>query len=175
MHIRADLKTMLEELQAAAQLRPGHILVIGASTSEVAGKQIGSSGSFEIAADLFAEIEAFCEKYQLYPAYQGCEHINRALVVPKALNMEEVNVTPVRTAGGALASLAFSQGGERVMVEHVKADAGIDIGLTLFGMHLKHVAVPVRPSIHKLGEAIVTMARTRPKYIGGPRSSYDHS
>lgn len=110
-------------------------------------------------------------------AFQCCEHLNRALVVEKELaireRLEEVSVVPVPQAGGAMAAFAYRHLQDPTVVEFIKADAGIDIGDTFIGMHLKHVAVPVRVSVKTLGEAHVTLAKTRPKLIGGPRAVYD--
>lgn len=170
------LGDLLHELNAQAQLSPKSLLVVGASTSEIAGERIGSAGSEEIAADVYSVIERFRGKIGCSVAYQGCEHINRALVVPRDYaekhDLEIVTVVPCRRAGGSLATYAYAHGDDMVVVEGVRADAGIDIGATLIGMHLKHVAVPVRGSEASIGHAPVTMARTRPKYIGGPRASY---
>ncbi|MBM7631441.1 TIGR01440 family protein [Geomicrobium sediminis] len=179
MTITSEVRDLLAELNDQASLQGGDVLVIGASTSEIAGKHIGTEGSEEIAKAIVEAVEQICSETGVIPAYQGCEHINRALVVPRSFanahHLPIVNVIPVRHAGGAMAAYAYSEGQERVIVEHIAADAGVDIGLTLIGMHLKHVAVPVRPSNPKVGQAIVTMARTRPKYIGGPRSHYSNS
>ena len=60
-------------------------------------------------------------------------------------------------------------------LEEIRADAGLDIGGTLIGMHLKKVAVPVRPEQNRVGEAIVLAARVRPKFIGGNRACYDET
>jgi uncharacterized protein (TIGR01440 family) len=86
---------------------------------------------------------------------------------------EEVNVVPQKNAGGSLATFAYNCFSDPVVVEEIKADAGIDIGSTLIGMHIKRVAVPVRLSISKIGEANITCARTRPKFIGGERATYN--
>ncbi|AXF56387.1 TIGR01440 family protein [Salicibibacter kimchii] len=170
------LEDLLHELNAQAQLSPSSLLVVGASTSEIAGERIGSAGSEAIAADVFHAIERFRKKVGCFVAYQGCEHINRALIVSRDYaekhDLEIVSVIPCRRAGGSLATYAYDQGENMVVAETVRADAGIDIGATLIGMHVKHVAVPVRGSEAFIGQAPVTMARTRPKYIGGPRASY---
>ncbi|QQK77990.1 TIGR01440 family protein [Salicibibacter cibarius] len=170
------LEKLLHELNAQAQLCPKSLLVVGASTSEIAGERIGSAGSEAIAADVFNAIERFRKHIGCTVAYQGCEHINRSLVVPceyaEDYDLEIVSVVPCRSAGGSLATYAYAQEDDAVVVEAVRADAGIDIGATLIGMHLKHVAVPVRGSKAFIGQAPVTMACTRPKYIGGPRASY---
>jgi uncharacterized protein (TIGR01440 family) len=174
--VKQQIQTLLNELQEQANLSCEHVLVIGCSTSEVVGERIGTSGTMEVAESLFEVIQAFRVQTGVQLAFQCCEHLNRALVVEKetakSLRLDEVTVTPVRSAGGALATFAFHHLEEPVIVEFIKADAGIDIGDTLIGMHLKHVAVPVRTSIKKIGEAHVVTAKTRPKLIGGPRAIY---
>ncbi|SDI47192.1 TIGR01440 family protein [Natribacillus halophilus] len=174
--IGVSLETLLKDLHAQASLEPGSLLVVGASTSEMAGERIGSAGSEAIAADVFHAFEDFRAQTGCSVAYQGCEHINRALVVDRQYardhGLDIVSVIPAPRAGGAVATYAYTHGNDPVVVENVRADAGIDIGATLIGMHLKPVAVPVRGSLAFVEQAPVTMARTRPKYIGGPRASY---
>lgn len=173
---RGQLKTLLSDLNIQAALSVDMLLVIGCSTSEVIGKKIGTAGTVEVAEMIFNEINELQTKTGVKVAYQCCEHLNRALVVDKdtALrrNFEPVTVTPVRTAGGAMATYAFEHLKDPVVVEFVKGDAGIDIGDTFIGMHLKHVAVPIRSSIKEIGGAHVTLAKTRPKLIGGERAVY---
>ena len=84
-----------------------------------------------------------------------------------------VNVVPQPKAGGSFATAAYAAFSDPVAVEHIRADAGMDIGDTLIGMHLKEVAVPVRLSVKTVGEAPLVCARTRPKFIGGCRAVYD--
>lgn len=174
--IRQQVVQIAEELVAEIQLTEEHLLVIGVSTSEVIGKQIGTAGSDEVATALFEGLVEVQRKNGFHLSFQCCEHLNRALVVRRKtqeqFQLEEVSAVPVPQAGGAMASYAFRHLSDAVLVEQVKADAGIDIGDTLIGMHLKQVAVPVRPSIRKIGAAHVTMARTRPKLIGGARAVY---
>lgn len=166
----------LSDLQKQAELKPGQLLVVGASTSEVTGGRIGTSGTMEVAQALFNGVKMFQEETRVAVAVQCCEHLNRALVVEREtadrLRLEEVRVVPARSAGGALATHAFHHFEDPVMVEFIKADAGIDIGDTFIGMHLKHVAVPVRTEVKSIGEAHVTLAKTRPKLIGGERAVY---
>ena len=174
--IKTQLETVLEDLQAAASLTSEHILVIGCSTSEVIGKRIGTSGTDEVAETIFSVFENFKQKTGVQLAFQCCEHLNRALVVEKETahqkQLEPVSVIPVRKAGGAMATYAYRCFQNPQMVEFIKADAGIDIGDTFIGMHIKHVAVPVRSKITEIGQAHVTMVRTRPKLIGGERAVY---
>lgn len=167
----------MQEFQEQAQLKKGQIFVVGCSTSEVAGKKIGTAGTTSIAEAIFGKLETFAEQNALFLAFQCCEHLNRALVVEKELavreHLEEVSVVPVPKAGGAMAACAYRHFKDPVVVEFLKADAGMDIGDTFIGMHLKHVAVPVRVSVNTLGHAHITLAKTRPKLIGGPRAVYD--
>ncbi|EKN62941.1 TIGR01440 family protein [Schinkia azotoformans] len=174
--IKIQLETVLADLQAVANLTSDHILVIGCSTSEVIGKRIGTSGMDEVAKTIFSVFQNFKQKTGVQLAFQCCEHLNRALVVEKETaqqkRFEPVSVIPVKTAGGAMATYAYRHFQNPQMVEFIKADAGIDIGDTFIGMHIKHVAVPVRGKITEIGQAHVTMVRTRPKLIGGERAVY---
>lgn len=175
--IRSQAAALLEEVRQLADLRPGHLLVIGCSTSEVLGKHIGKAGSREVAAVLYEVIAEAQQTYGFHPAFQCCEHLNRALVVERGVmekyGLEEVTVVPVPEAGGSMAAYAFLHMQDPVVVEELQAHAGIDIGDTFIGMHLKRVAVPIRPSVRQIGEAHVTAARTRPKLIGGARAVYE--
>jgi len=166
----------VEELIKIAQLKPGQILVVGCSTSEVRGAHIGSSGSDVVAARIFSSLSKACSWYQVSLAIQCCEHLNRALVVEQAVadkyHLEEVRVVPVAKAGGAMAAEAMRQFAKPVVVEVITADAGLDIGNTLIGMHIKRVAVPVRLTQKYIGQAYLTAAYTRPKLIGGARAVY---
>lgn len=163
------------ELIEKAKLKKGNILVVGCSTSEVVGSLIGSNSVLEVAQELFEGIYEASQSKGIYLAAQCCEHLNRAVVIERQAvpNSEIVNVVPQVKAGGSFATTAYSRFSEPVVVETVKADAGIDIGQTLIGMHLKAVAVPVRLSSKTIGEAIITAARTRPKFIGGCRAAYN--
>lgn len=174
--IRSQVEQTVRELVQAGGVEAGQLLVIGTSTSEVLGHHIGTSGSTEIARQIFEAVEAVRQDIGFFPVYQCCEHLNRALVVEREAmrqyGLEQVSVIPVPKAGGSMASYAFRHLVDPVVVETVQAHAGIDIGGTLIGMHLKRVAVPVRPSVRKIGEAFVQMAYTRPKLIGGVRAIY---
>lgn len=176
--LKQDTETIVRELVQQANLSKGQILVIGTSTSEVIGKRIGTSGGSEEAArSIYTGLAAVSQEYGFYLAFQCCEHLNRALVIEqeaaKKYGLEQVHAVPVPNAGGSMAAFSFQQMKKPCLVERIEAHAGIDIGDTFIGMHLKSVAVPVRPSIAKLGEAHVTMARTRPKLIGGARAVYE--
>lgn len=172
-----DLSVLLQEFQQQARLQKGQTVVIGCSTSEIAGEKIGTAGTLEIAEMVYRQLQLFADKHGLHLAFQCCEHLNRALVIDREqigqLQLEEVAVVPVRQAGGSMAAYAFNQKKDSAVVEFIKADAGIDIGDTFIGMHLKHVAVPLRTSIKEVGHAHVTMAMTRPKLIGGARAVYE--
>lgn len=176
MNIYQETKRLLEELVLAAGLNEDKLLVIGVSTSEVIGQKIGTSGTGEVAEQIYNAVREAQHRYSFHIAFQCCEHLNRALVVQRSTArkyaLEEVAVIPAPQAGGAMASYVFRSWSDPVVVEHIKADAGIDIGETLIGMHIKHVAVPVRGSTRQIGKARVTMAKTRPKLIGGVRAIY---
>ncbi|MGN0823849.1 MAG: TIGR01440 family protein [Candidatus Coproplasma sp.] len=165
----------VSELIEIARLKEDSILIVGCSTSEVCGSRIGTNSNEDVAALLYEGISSAVKEKGVYLAVQCCEHLNRAVVVERAAvpYAEYVNVVPQKKAGGSLATKAYHSFSDPVVVETIKADAGIDIGGTLIGMHLKQVAVPVRLSISKIGQANIICARTRPKFIGGERAVYD--
>lgn len=167
----------VRELCEAAKLKKGDILVVGCSTSEVRGSKIGTDSAPETAEVLFQAIAGVLQSKEIYLAAQCCEHLNRAIIVSRAAvpGQEIVNVVPQPKAGGSFATAAYKYLNDPVAVEHIRADAGLDIGGTLIGMHLKQVAVPVRLQTKHIGEAIVLAARTRPKFIGGVRARYDET
>ena len=178
MSIREECTQAIKELCEAADLKAGDILVIGCSTSEVGGSKIGTNSSEDIAKELYDAITYVLVPKRIYPAFQCCEHLNRAIVIERECMptcAEEVNVVPQKKADGSLATFAYNCFSDPVVIEEIKANAGIDIGSTLIGMHLKRVAVPVRLSISKIGEANITCARTRPKFIGGERAVYNEN
>lgn len=170
---------LTKELIEVSGIKAEQILVIGCSSSEIVGEKIGSFSSFEVAEALYCGIEKAAKEANIFIAAQCCEHLNRALILEVAAAnkyfYEEVNVVPQPKAGGSFATAAYKYMENPVAVEHIKAHAGIDIGDTLIGMHLKDVAVPVRLSSSKIGEAHVVCARTRAKFIGGIRAGYDES
>lgn len=174
--ITQQARTVVTELLEQAQLKPGSLLVVGCSSSEMTGKRIGKGSSMEAAQAAFSGIYPILRERGIHMAAQCCEHLNRALIVERmaaeAKGFEIVNVVPQPHAGGSFAVTAWNSFSDPVAVETVTADAGIDIGGTLIGMHLRAVAVPVRTSQTHIGEAIVLCARTRPKYIGGSRAVY---
>ena len=174
--IQASAAQAMEELLEAAHLRPGALVVVGCSSSEILGQKIGKGSSPEAAQAVVDAIYPILKTHELNLAAQCCEHLNRALIVERAvmekLGLEQVTVMPRPKAGGAFATAVYAAMNDPVAVEFVKADAGLDIGGTLIGMHLKHVAVPLRLTVKHIGEAPVTAARTRPKLIGGVRAEY---
>ena len=172
-----ECKTAIEDLIEKAHLKKGDIVVVGCSTSEVLGSKLGTNSSPDTAKILFESIYSVLKDKGIYLAAQCCEHLNRAIIVEREAVpfAEYVNVVPQPKAGGSFATEAYKHFDCPVAVEEIKADAGIDIGLTLIGMHLKKVAVPVRLSVKTIGEAIVSAARTRPKFIGGERACYDEN
>lgn len=166
----------LVDLEHAMPFNDRTLLVIGCSTSEVEGKNIGTSGSLGIAASIFAALVKCHERTNVRFAFQCCEHLNRAVVIDRTVaqqrGYDEVTVRPIRHAGGSMAAYAYDHMEDPVIVEYIQANGGLDIGDTLIGMHLKHVAVPVRSEIKEIGKAHLVMARTRPKLIGGERAVY---
>ena len=173
--IYEQARAALSELCEKAKLQPGNIVVVGCSTSEVMGSTIGTNSNFDIAGEIFKGLYDYARSKGLFLAIQCCEHLNRAIITERGAVpfAEIVNVVPPPKAGGSLATQAYAGFQDPVAVEEIKADAGLDIGLTLIGMHLKKVAVPVRLENNRIGDALVVAARTRPKFIGGIRAIYD--
>ncbi|ARJ71549.1 TIGR01440 family protein [Latilactobacillus sakei] len=175
--IKQDLTQITNDVLTAANLSRGDIFVLGCSTSEVVGGHIGKASSREVGATIIETLLEILKPLDIQLAVQGCEHINRSLVmersVAEAHDFEIVSVVPAMHAGGACSVAAFEQYSDPVEVEHIVAHAGLDIGDTAIGMHVKFVQVPVRPSLDTLGAAHVTALRSRPKYVGGPRATYD--
>ena len=175
--IGAQAEAAVRELIDISGLHAGQLLVVGCSSSEVIGATIGHGSSPQTAQAIFAGLYPVLKEKGIFLAAQCCEHLNRALIMERAaaeaFGYEIVCVVPQPKAGGSFATAAWEHFDDPVAVEYVKADAGLDIGLTLIGMHLKHVAVPVRLKQSTIGEAKVTAARTRPKYIGGERAHYE--
>lgn len=167
-----------KELIQTAELKSGDILVVGCSTSEVLGSKIGTASSPDTAEALFRGIYKAANESGIHLAAQCCEHLNRALIIERKVALERgyeiVCVVPKPKAGGSFATAAYKGFDDPVAVEYIRADAGIDIGDTLIGMHLKAVAVPVRLSENTVGQARIICARTRPKYIGGERACYSN-
>lgn len=174
--IKSEAQAVLEELLESASLRAGDILVVGCSTSEVVGGTIGKNSSADTAEAIYEAIAPVLADRGIWLAAQCCEHLNRALVVERECveryGLDEVCVRPQPHAGGSWATKVYDSMNDPVMVERISAHAGIDIGLTLIGMHLRPVAVPVRTKQRTIGCAAVVTARTRPKLIGGARAVY---
>lgn len=175
MNIYEQTKSVIAELCEKAKLQKGNIVVVGCSTSEVVGSTIGTNSNYDVAGEIFNALYDFAKSKGMYIAIQCCEHLNRAIITEReALPFAEaVNVMPQPKAGGSLATQAYKAFKNPIAVEEIKADAGIDIGFTLIGMHLKKVAVPLRLENNKIGDALVVAARTRPKFIGGERAIYN--
>ena len=174
--IKKQAETAVRELIEVSGIGEGDLLVIGCSSSEIVGEHIGKGSSLEAAQAVYEAVAPILKKKGIYLAAQCCEHLNRALIVEKAYaaahGLEIVAVRPMPKAGGSFATTAYENFDCPVAVETVTADAGIDIGGTLIGMHLRRVAVPVRLSVKTIGMANILCARTRPKYIGGSRAVY---
>lgn len=175
--VKSQARKATEELIEIAKLEEGDIFVVGCSSSEIAGGVIGHDSSLNMAEAAFEGIYLVLKEKGIYLACQCCEHLNRAIIIEKEAakkyGYEIVSVVPQPKAGGSFATTAYKNFANPVALENVKADAGLDIGLTLIGMHLKSVAVPVRLSLSKIGEANIVAARTRPKFIGGERAKYE--
>ncbi|MBB6453942.1 uncharacterized protein (TIGR01440 family) [Salirhabdus euzebyi] len=174
--LKKHVQEIVEEWISLDILERDHIFVVGCSTSEVAGERIGTAGNEEIAQVLFEELKVLQDTVGVKLAFQCCEHLNRALVVEKetmkVYNLSEVSAVPIPGAGGSMAAYAYRHMNTPVLVENIVAHAGMDIGDTFIGMHIKHVAVPIRLKQKNIGSAHVTAARTRPKLIGGERAVY---
>ncbi len=176
MQLKDQAAQVITELVAAAGLCQGDLLVIGCSSSEIIGEKIGKGSSLDAAQSVYAGIAPILKENGIFLAAQCCEHLNRALILEKSaaerFGYEIINARPVPNAGGAFATTVWENMDCPVAVEHIRAKAGLDIGGTFIGMHLKEVAVPVRLSVKQIGQASVLCARTRPKFIGGERTQY---
>lgn len=176
--IKQQVEAGLSDLAASTAFKPGALFVVGCSTSEIGGHLIGTHSSEDIAAAVMDAVWPFIKAHGLYLAVQCCEHLNRVLVVERAAadqyDLNEVWVKPWLHAGGAFAVCAMATMEAPIIVEDIKgkASAGIDIGGTFIGMHLRPVVVPIHSAHRHVGKAVLTMARTRPKYVGGPRAQY---
>ena len=175
--IKQQAKSAVTELLSVSGLSNGDILVVGCSYSEIVGETIGHGSSIEAAEAVFEAIYPILKEKGIYLAAQCCEHLNRAIIIEracaKAYGLEEVCVVPQPKAGGSFATTAWANFDSPVAVEEIRAQAGLDIGGTLIGMHLCRVAVPVRLEQNHIGDAILLAARTRPKFIGGSRAKYE--
>ncbi len=176
-NLQNQVAAAVAELCEKARLQAGDCLVVGCSSSEVMGHAVGSFSSPEVAETILDGILQELKPRGIFLAAQCCEHLNRALIVERAavVGQDIVNVVPQPKAGGSFATAAYKRFSQPVAVEHIRADAGLDIGGTLIGMHLKEVAVPVRLSVKNIGNAVLLAARTRPRFIGGVRAVYDET
>ncbi len=174
--VTAEAEAITRELIDEAGLRAGQVLVVGCSSSEVTGNKIGKASVPSVADAILDGMLPVLAERGIFLAAQCCEHLNRAIIVEceyaEKHDLDEVCVRPVPKAGGSFAAACYERFGRAVAVEHIRADAGLDIGGTLIGMHLREVAVPIRLSVRTLGDASILCAKTRPKYIGGERAVY---
>ena len=173
--VKEEAANAAKQLVAEARLHKGQIVVVGCSTSEVVGRKVGSWSTPEVGQAIFDGLNSVFAPLGIYIAAQCCEHLNRALIVDydAVPGAEVVNVVPQPKAGSSFATAAYNAFSHPVALEEIKADAGLDIGGTLIGMHLKRVAVPVRLAQKHIGDAILLAARVRPKFIGGERAIYN--
>ena len=177
--IKAQSAEAARQVCEAAKLRMGDLFVVGCSSSEVGGEKIGTHSSVEVAEAVFEGIYGVLSERGIYLAAQCCEHLNRALIVERdaceKFDLEEVNVVPQPKAGGSFGTTAYKRFTDPVAVESLRqsASAGMDIGATLIGMHIKPVVVPLRIETKKIGEAVLICARRRPKFVGGSRAVYN--
>jgi uncharacterized protein (TIGR01440 family) len=176
-NIKQQIQKVVTELIEVSELRAGEILVVGCSSSEIMGEVIGHGSTFEAAEAVLSAMLPILKEKGIYLAAQCCEHLNRALIVERSCaekyGWDLVCVVPQPKAGGSFATAAWQSFDAPVALEHIRAHAGLDIGGTLIGMHLREVAVPVRLSLDHVGSALLLAARTRPKYIGGIRARYE--
>ena len=176
LDLEEKTRVLVEDIVERSAIGRGAIFVLGLSSSEVAGGTIGKGSVPELGTVIARAMIAACAKHGLRAAFQCCEHLNRALVVERELAMakdlEIVNVLPTLHAGGSGQLAAFDYMKDPVEVEEIVAQAGIDIGDTSIGMHVKRVQVPLRPIAPELGGAHVTALASRPKLIGGARAEY---
>ena len=173
--LRTNAESATRQLLEVANLRKGDIFVVGCSSSEVMGGHIGKASSPEVAKAILEGILPVLKEKGIYLAAQCCEHLNRTIIIERAAVKDPediVSVVPQIHAGGSFAVAAWNAFEEPTAVYDVRAAAGLDIGDTLIGMHLRRVAVPVRLDVKKLGEANLVAARTRPPFVGGSRAVY---
>lgn len=173
--VQKEVREAVEEICEVAKLQSGQILVVGCSTSEVTGQKVGTHSVPELGEAIVDALMEVLKPKGIYLAAQCCEHLNRAIIIEQDAvpGADICNVVPQPKAGGSFATAAYKKFAHPVAVEHIRADAGLDIGGTLIGMHMKPVAVPVRLARKTVGEAILLAARKRPKFIGGNRAVYD--
>lgn len=173
-----ETKAAITELVVLAKLKQGDLLVVGCSSSEVKGETIGTNSSLDFAKAITSALLDVLNPLGIHLAAQCCEHLNRSLVVSRSSLVDKdhiINAIPTPDAGGSFATTVYERLDDPILVDLVKADAGLDIGSTLIGMHLRRVAVPVRLKTNQIGKASLVAARTRPAYSGGPRAKYDEA
>ena len=178
MHeIAAAARCAALELYEKAWLEAGNVVIVGCSTSEIMGHNVGTSSSTEIGAAVFGAVHGVFSERGVYLAAQCCEHLNRAVIIERVASAGWVivNAVPTPSAGGAFAAAAYSGFDDPVVLEAIETDAGLDIGGTLIGMHLKRVAIPLRLDTKFIAKATIIAARTRPPLIGGSRAKHDES
>ena len=172
-----EVKSAINELIKVGKIKAGQIVVVGCSTSEIVGSKIGTNSVPDVAEKVCATILEELKAEGIFLAAQCCEHLNRALIIEQVLadklGLEIVNVVPQSKAGGSFATAAYKLFDKPVAVEQIKADAGLDIGQSFIGMHLKSVTVPLRLTVKTIGGAVISAARVRPKFIGGSRAVYN--
>lgn len=177
--IKEETIQIIEDVISQSGLKAGDCLVVGCSSSEVNGDRMGTNSNVETAHTIFDAVYEITQAKGIYLAAQCCEHLNRAVVVEAAYTqrerLDEVNVRPQPKAGGSFATCAYEAFEQPAVLEAIRADAGIDIGGVLIGMHIKAVAVPLKLQCRRLGDAVVIAARSRPKFIGGQRAHYDEN
>lgn len=179
LHAEIDetLRAAVDALCEAGHLEPGDMIVLGCSTSEVAGGRIGKASVPELGPVIAGAMIKACRAHQLEPAFQCCEHLNRAVAMEqralRARNLTQVCAVPQPKAGGSVPAAAWKLLDAPALAMRVQAEAGIDIGDTLVGMHLRPVAVPLRIDTRKIGSANLVLAYTRLPYIGGSRAVYE--
>lgn len=174
--LQQDLSSVLLDLIDKTNLKKGDFFILGGSSSEVIGESIGQATNEEIGDLIVSTCLTILNPLGIHLAVQGCEHINRALTIERAASQQQpfdlVSVVPRPHAGGALATAAYQLMNDPVEIEHLIAKAGLDIGDTHIGMHVKHVQIPIRPLLKELGCAHLSALGTRPKLIGGERAQY---
>ncbi|MBR4082544.1 MAG: TIGR01440 family protein [Clostridia bacterium] len=179
--IRVEAETVLsacvDELMAAGQIERGGVIVLGCSTSEVAGGKIGKASVPELGEVIAQAMLKACSAHGLQAAFQCCEHLNRAIVIEettaRAMGLTRVRAVPQPKAGGSVPAAAWQLMDKPCLVYRIEADAAIDVGDTLVGMHIRPVAVPLRGAYKHLGCANLVMAYSRLPYIGGERAKYE--
>lgn len=173
--IKEQAYAAAKEIIEKAGLEKGNILVVGCSTSEVVGDTIGTNSSPDTAGYIYIGIQKAADEAGVFLAAQCCEHLNRAIIVSRKAvpTADIVNVVPQPKAGGSFATALYNNTPDAVALEEISAEAGLDIGFTMIGMHIKKVAVPVRLQNNQIGKATVLAARSRPKFIGGVRAKYN--